>query len=309
MVEYVHMDNDTHTKRLKLSIVLIMIAVLIIGAVLYLLYAKMTSVEKSLTSLQESYDIFTLDTGQLDKEQERKLVELSDILYQSQNDIAQISDDIYDYNRTVGRLSGTVETLEKISTTDPELLQKYSKVYFLNEHYMPADLTRVDEKYAYDNGKDITINSKVWPFLEELLEEAREDGLDLMVLSGYRSFEEQQTLKDTYTVQYGSGANTFSADQGYSEHQLGTTVDFTTPEIGSNLDLFEQTNALAWLNKHAYKYGFVMSYPENNQYYQYEPWHWRFVGEDLARDLHKNEAHFYDMEQREIDTYIPELFD
>jgi D-alanyl-D-alanine carboxypeptidase len=130
-----------------------------------------------------------------------------------------------------------------------------------------------------------------------------------MVLSGFRSFDEQNTLKQNYLTQYGTGANTFSADQGYSEHQLGTTVDFTNSTIGENIDAFESTDEFEWLKRYAYRYGFVMSYPEGNAYYQYEPWHWRFVGKDLARDLHRDEEHFYDLEQREIDSYIAELFD
>jgi hypothetical protein len=52
-----------------------------------------------------------------------------------------------------------------------------------------------------------------------------------------------------------------------------------------------------------------MSYPKGNEYYVYEPWHWRFVGKDLARYLHKRNKHFYDLEQRKIDEYIPTLFD
>ncbi len=52
-----------------------------------------------------------------------------------------------------------------------------------------------------------------------------------------------------------------------------------------------------------------MSYPENNDYYEYEPWHWRFVGEDLARYLRNKNKYFYDLEQRKIDEYIPVLFD
>ena len=108
---------------------------------------------------------------------------------------------------------------------------------------------------------------------------------------------------------YGQGANKFSADQGYSEHQLGTTVDFTNSTIGSDLSRFEGTDQHAWLVKNAYKYGFTMSYPENNEYYQYEPWHWRFVGKDLARHLHRKDTYFYDMEQRDIDEYIINLFD
>ena len=153
------------------------------------------------------------------------------------------------------------------------------------------------------------IHAEVEPFLEDMLENAEDDGIDIRVLSAFRSYDEQKQLKGAYEVTYGSGANTFSADQGYSEHQLGTTVDLTTPEIGAGLTGFENTEAYEWLQKYAYKYGFVLSYPEENIYYVFEPWHWRFVGEDLAKDLHDDDEFFYGLDQRDIDEYLIQLFD
>lgn len=238
-----------------------------------------------------------------------KLMELSDGLYNEQKRVADLIENFEDFEGDVDKLSGSVETLEKISTTDPQLLQKYSRIYFLNEHYIPADLEPLPEEYDLVNGKEVTIHAQVLPFLEDLLEASHEDGVALMVLSGYRSFEEQSTLKQQYTTRYGVGANTFSADQGYSEHQLGTTVDFTDTAIGENLSGFGATEAYRWLLANAYKYGFILSYPENNEYYVYEPWHWRFVGKDLARYLNRRDKNFYDMEQRDIDEYIATLFD
>jgi LAS superfamily LD-carboxypeptidase LdcB len=243
------------------------------------------------------------------KVREEKILELSDGLYGAQQILADLSETFEDVEGDVKQLSGSVDDLEKLSTTDPELLQKYSKVYFLNEHYVPADLDVIQEEYDYVNGKEATIHADVLPYLEDLLEEASEDGIKLLVLSGYRSFAEQTTLKDAYLVRYGSGANTFSADQGYSEHQLGTTIDFTDEATGEYLQGFEGTQAFTWLTNNAYKFGFVMSYPKNNEHYVYEPWHWRFVGKDLARYLHRNNKYLYDLEQRTIDTYLGSLFD
>ena len=142
-----------------------------------------------------------------------------------------------------------------------------------------------------------------------MLEDAEDDGVNLQVVSAFRSFATQKNLKATYLVRYGSGANTFSADQGYSEHQLGTTIDLSTKELDGVLSGFDSTDAYAWLTDNAYKYGFILSYPHNNTYYQYEPWHWRFVGRELARDLHNDDKHFYDLDQREIDPYLVSIFD
>jgi LAS superfamily LD-carboxypeptidase LdcB len=215
---------------------------------------------------------------------------------------------INDFQGQIERIAGTVGTLEKLSQTDEELLKKYSKVYFLNENYVPAALSDIDEEYLFAGTRNFLINAKVGPYLRELLEEAREDGHKLLVASAYRSFATQSALKSAYTTTYGSGANSFSADQGYSEHQLGTAVDFTTPASGSAL-LKPTDPAYEWLNQNAHDYGFVLSYPPNNAYYKFEPWHWRYVGVALATDLHEEGKRFYDLDQREIDEYLIELFD
>ena len=108
---------------------------------------------------------------------------------------------------------------------------------------------------------------------------------------------------------FGSGANKFSAEQGYSEHQLGTTIDFTTPALGASFSAFDTTSAYEWLQGNAHRFGFVLSYPKGNAYYIYEPWHWRFVGVELATKLHTEGKRFYDMDQREINDYLSKIFD
>lgn len=209
----------------------------------------------------------------------------------------------------IENISGQVGELDKLAKTDPELLQKYSKVYFLNEHYMPEKLVPIKKKYLYIEEEPEFIHGKVEPFLEDMLEDAFDDGIEIWITSAYRSFDEQASLKGEYNVTYGEGANTFSADQGYSEHQLGTTVDLITRGLGGELQGFELTPAYEWLLGNAHTYGFVLSYPKDNGYYVFEPWHWRFVGVDLAEDLYDDRMHFYDLDQRDIDEYLISLFD
>jgi len=209
---------------------------------------------------------------------------------------------------TVDTISGTVNTLEKLSKTDPELLQKYSKVFFLSEHYAPERLAAIDKTYLYYEMRPESVEARVWPHLKEVLKASGGAGVTLYVRSAYRSFDEQSSLKSAYTVTYGSGANAFSADQGYSEHQLGTTVDFITAGLGGNLEGFENTNAYQWLLANAYRYGFILSYPQENGFYVFEPWHWRYVGIALSTHLKNSGKHFYDLDQREIDTYLVQIF-
>lgn len=222
----------------------------------------------------------------------------------------RIAEEINDsFTRQIQKLSGAVGTLEKLARTDPELLAKYSKVYFLNENYTPSGLQTLDNAFGFEDGRTYEFHANAAGFLEDLLEDAKDDDLSLLVASGYRSFSTQASLKSGYTVRYGSGANTFSADQGYSEHQLGTAVDFTTPTIGGLFTRFDTTEEFAWLTKNAWKYGFILSYPKGNAYYQYEPWHWRFVGRELAERLHDEDENFYDLDQRTIDQYLANLFE
>lgn len=210
----------------------------------------------------------------------------------------------------LNEITGEVETIKKLEEIDPELLKKYSKVYFLNENYEPSGLVEIPEKFLAPDKEEEYFHKKAWPFLREMMEDAKYDGVNPEIVSGYRSFDEQTELKAKYDIIYGEGtANQFSAYQGYSEHQLGTTIDITTKEMEGSLLNFEQTKLFTWLEKNAHKYGFVLSYPENNQSYIYEPWHWRFVGIKLATDIYKRGEYFYDLDQREIDGYRLYLFD
>ncbi|PJE64053.1 MAG: hypothetical protein COU90_04245 [Candidatus Ryanbacteria bacterium CG10_big_fil_rev_8_21_14_0_10_43_42] len=214
----------------------------------------------------------------------------------------------------LGKVSGSVTTLEKLTNTDKELLQKYSKVYFLNEHYIPARLSLIPAPYTFDvqvPKREFQIHTSVWPHMKAMMDAADAAiGEDILIASAYRSFGTQARLKSSYVVSYGANtANQFSADQGYSEHQLGTTVDFTVGNKGADIDSFESTQTFRWLTQNAHTYGFTLSYDKNNSYYQYEPWHWRFVGIKLATDLFTKGKHFYDLEQREIDAYLVSIFD
>jgi D-alanyl-D-alanine carboxypeptidase len=216
-----------------------------------------------------------------------------------------------DIQNEIGDISDTVGALDRLSKTDPELLQKYSKSYFLNEHYVPTEVTGINPAFTYaPKGEVLQIHAGIYQHLDDLLNDARDEGLDLGIVSAYRTFGYQSQLKDSYIVTYGAGtANQFSAEQGYSEHQLGTTVDFATKATAATLAGFNLKPEYLWLTNNAYKYGFILSYPPTNVYYEFEPWHWRYVGVALAKRLHNENRYFYDFDQREINTYLGQFFD
>lgn len=250
------------------------------------------------------------------KEFEKKIAEFESELSKSRIENIGLTESLDDakiknnfLEEQVKGISSAVSILENLNKTDRELIKRYSKVYFLNENYKPFTLINIDQKYLYEKNKPSQIHTNVWPYLQKLLEAAVADNTPLEIISAYRSFGEQAILKSGYTMIYGEGtANQFSADQGYSEHQLGTAVDFTTPALGASFTKLETSTAYKWLNENAYKYGFIISYPKNNSYYRFEPWHWRFVGADLASTLHFNNQYFYDLDQRIIDLYLISIF-
>ncbi len=280
------------------AIILIIASISYDGYVFYTMHNQNKSLTDEINLYNEALKITQRNLYKVTDEKQAILT----ILGAERQTNTYIQNQIQDITSTVGQL-------QKLSETDVELLKKYSKVYFLNENYVPPRLTLVEEQYLNIKNKPVEVLSDIYPKLKKMLDDARANGINIEILSGYRSFATQASLKSNYKVTYGYGANKFSADQGYSEHQLGTTLDLTTPKIGSALSGFEKTEAYSWLMSNAYKYGFILSYPKNNTYYIFEPWHWRYVGVPLSTKLHEENLNFYDVPQRDIDQYLINLFD
>jgi D-alanyl-D-alanine carboxypeptidase len=121
-------------------------------------------------------------------------------------------------------------------------------------------------------------------------------GLQPTIISGYRSYAQQQTAWNKWITREPERGSLLSAEPGHSEHQLGTTVDFGSPELAEIVEdpdvefhtYFYQTSEGQWLRTHAHEYGFTLSYPreafEVTQFY-YEPWHFRYIGIEMATQL------------------------
>ncbi len=129
--------------------------------------------------------------------------------------------------------------------------------------------------------------------LSELLKDANLAGNPMVVISGYRSYGTQTSLYNSYVRKDGvSGADRYSARPGHSEHQTGLVADVGNPNGTCSLDIcFGNTPAGKWLKDNSTKYGLIIRYPDGKESltgYQYEPWHIRFVGVELAQELAKN---------------------
>lgn len=286
----------------------IILFLLLIGGFAYAYYLLNTEFDQTTFDLAATREILNVREGTIKTLEESLLIaqgENTNLATSLQGEQVRNNS----YQSQIQTLSSTVNDLYKLSITDKELLQKYSNIYFLNENYIPSSLSDIDSTLLQRTDKQEKIHSAIKPYLEALVKDAQTNNQKLTILSAYRSFGTQAVLKANYKVQYGTtAANKFSADQGYSEHQLGSAVDFTTPTTGESLDKFGKTTAHQWLVANAHRYGFILSYPPGNKFYQSEPWHWRFVGVELATKLHTENKRFYDLDQREINAYLIKIF-
>ena len=154
--------------------------------------------------------------------------------------------------------------------------------------YVPTDLVPVSQ--AGLGGKD-TVRAIMIDDLRAMSQAATAAKAGLGVQSAYRSYAEQKIVFDSWVSQLGyARALQVSARPGHSEHQLGLAIDFRSSPGGSpfNGD-WGTTAAGTWMKAHAWEYGFVMSYPKGKialTCYDYEPWHYRYVGRDLAASIH-----------------------
>ena len=161
-------------------------------------------------------------------------------------------------------------------------------IYRLEPGYAPSDL--VDSSAAGLNG-GYAVRSMVVGDLRAMADDARAAGAPIALVSGYRSHAQQHATFD-YWVGLGGydQALRTSARAGHSEHQLGTAIDVTS-EGGAapwEYDDWAATPAGAWMAANAWRYGFVLSYPAgafDRTCYDYEPWHYRYVGRDLAAQI------------------------
>lgn len=168
------------------------------------------------------------------------------------------------------------------------LVNPYNK---LPEDYEPDDLVYPDVKFIFSEKIEKRMMRKeAAEALEKLFEGAEDDGFQLAGVSAYRSHAAQTKLFDRYVKRDGyEKARTYSALPGTSEHETGLAVDVTSGDGScAAADCFGDTEEAAWLAKHAAEFGFIVRYPKGKDDitgYQYEPWHLRYVGVDLAGEL------------------------
>lgn len=181
------------------------------------------------------------------------------------------------------------------STTDPNSLWVIvNKQHPLNpKAYVPDLAVPAVAMRGNITSDERQVSRQMAPALEAMFAGAKADGVTLNLQSGYRSYNFQVNLYNSYVRSSGqAAADTFSARPGFSEHQTGLAADVGgITNQSCNVDqCYANTLEGKWLAAHAYEYGFIIRYPEPKQAvtgYEYEPWHVRYVGKDLAGEMHR----------------------
>ncbi|MEV5029801.1 M15 family metallopeptidase [Paenibacillus sp. LPE1-1-1.1] len=161
----------------------------------------------------------------------------------------------------------------------------------LPEEYNPTDLVYPDVRFIFaEKVEKRKLRQEAASALEKLFAAAEADNIQLAGVSAYRSHSTQKTLFDRYVKRDGiEKARTYSAFPGTSEHETGLAIDVTGSDGKcAAADCFADTKEALWLAKHAHEHGFIIRYLKGKEEitgYQYEPWHLRYVGEDLAAEL------------------------
>ena len=189
-----------------------------------------------------------------------------------------------------------------ITVNDNAYLVLANKQNPLGSDYKPGSLADVPAALTL-YGKEIQLEATAAIAAEALVCELRACGYeDIAVTSGYRSYEYQQILFNTYLgnemaahpswtrAQCEAQVLTYSARPGESEHQTGLCIDLISTENVVLDETFAQNPAYGWLTENAHYFGFILRYPKDKESitgYSYEPWHYRFVGVKVATEIHE----------------------
>ena len=159
----------------------------------------------------------------------------------------------------------------------------------LDKSYVPSNLKKSEAKFL-DYAQDNNLENATADAAKKMFDAAAQDGISLIGVSGYRSYSVQKGLYETRIEKNGEEkTRAYTAEPGASEHQSGLAIDILCDEYQTLDEGFEDTDAFRWLTENCYKYGFILRYlkgKEDITGYNYEPWHFRYIGnEEVAKDI------------------------
>lgn len=194
------------------------------------------------------------------------------------------------------------ETKQEVPVVEEPVLEEVdmsgAKGYVGNE-VLPQEPTIVEgvviasKKYPLPSNYAPDESKEARAAFQEMAAESTLSGYELIAFSTYRSFDYQTKLYDRYVTNDGQeAADRYSARPGYSEHQTGLAFDIGEQHFEQHfaMESFGETEAGKWVAANAHRYGFIMRYPKGSEKitgYMYEPWHFRYVGKELAPQIYE----------------------
>ncbi len=158
--------------------------------------------------------------------------------------------------------------------------------YAITADYEPDDLVMPDVRRVNDAAM---MRRDAAAALEDMFSAAKSEGLNLVAVSGYRSYQTQKNIFARKVNSVGrKRALLYVAPPGCSEHQLGLAMDLATPQSTGLTSAFARTKEGKWVAEHCWEYGFIIRYKEEWQEitgYAWEPWHVRYVGKEHAERI------------------------
>lgn len=180
--------------------------------------------------------------------------------------------------------------LEKVNATDGgEKILLVNEKHGLSGDYVPQGLSIPNIPFSNKSDyEEKHVAGIIVKPLEEMVNEAKKDGVILLGNSGYRSYKSQENTYENRVISQGKKlADAYVAKPGYSEHQTGLCIDITN----KSGYFAKGTSEADWLAKNSYKFGFIIRYPYGKKSVtgiEYEPWHIRYVGKEAAAYIHDN---------------------
>ena len=229
-----------------------------------------------------------------------KIVYLEEYL---EYDFARIRlyDQYVDYGNETG--SSTYDTVVYVNLginnpeyTNPTIVNKFDKNMLVNKHFKlnkefkVPDLVKIDKKYTDED--NIMMNKEAYEQYKKMSDDLEKSGLNIYITTAYRSYDDQKELCDYFKKLYGDEyVKKYVAQPGFSEHQTGLAIDIASVRKNT----FASSKEYKWMIKNAYKYGYILRYKKEYQEetgFKSEAWHYRYVGVDIAKDIHNKEMSY-----------------
>lgn len=176
-----------------------------------------------------------------------------------------------------------------LSFSEEKQSEEWNLVLVNSKNSLPKNFDT--ELTKLSNG--VCVDERIYPPLQQMFDDARNQGINPTVREGFRTREEQEEIMQNRINKYitegyskteaKNKAREEVAKPGTSEHELGLAVDINAGKGSTSEQVY------SWLSENAYKYGFILRYPNGKEAItgiEYEPWHYRYVGKEAAEKIH-----------------------